>query len=236
MPMAGAGSRFAKQGYNLPKPLIILNGKPFFYWAVRSITDFVDVEDITFVVLKEHIEKFAIDQKIKELFKDAKIVVIESLLNGALLTSLKGLESIKDNNPILFNDCDHAFLSQAFNRFCYEGGSDVDGALLTFSSNSPKFSYLQLDEHNNVIKTVEKVVVSPFAICGAYYFKNKTILENCSKEYLDNCQYNEYFMSGVYNIMASKGMKIRNFPCDIHVSFGTPEEFKQVKKLYFLKI
>lgn len=30
MPMAGAGSRFYKNGYTLPKPLIEIAGKPFF--------------------------------------------------------------------------------------------------------------------------------------------------------------------------------------------------------------
>ena len=56
MPMGGAGSRFFKNGFIIPKPLIELNGKPFFYWATQSIVKFVDVEDITFVVLKKHIE------------------------------------------------------------------------------------------------------------------------------------------------------------------------------------
>ena len=30
MPMAGAGSRFFNDGYECPKPLISLHGKPFF--------------------------------------------------------------------------------------------------------------------------------------------------------------------------------------------------------------
>lgn len=30
MPMAGRGSRFLELGYNVPKPLIEIHGKPFF--------------------------------------------------------------------------------------------------------------------------------------------------------------------------------------------------------------
>lgn len=30
MPMAGSGSRFYNQGYNIPKPLIEIKEKPFF--------------------------------------------------------------------------------------------------------------------------------------------------------------------------------------------------------------
>ena len=52
MPMAGAGSRFYKNGYIQPKPIIEIAERPFFYWGVRSVQKFVDIQDITFVVLK----------------------------------------------------------------------------------------------------------------------------------------------------------------------------------------
>ena len=52
MPMGGNGTRFVNEGFDVPKPLIMLQGKPFFYWAVRSVKKFINVEDIIFVVLK----------------------------------------------------------------------------------------------------------------------------------------------------------------------------------------
>ena len=53
LPMAGRGSRFFKNGFVCPKPLIEINGKPFFYWAARSVEKFVDCADLTFVVLEQ---------------------------------------------------------------------------------------------------------------------------------------------------------------------------------------
>ena len=64
MPMAGRGSRFFENGFVMPKPLIEINGRPFFYWATQSIAKFVDCADITFVVLEEHIRDHAIDREI----------------------------------------------------------------------------------------------------------------------------------------------------------------------------
>ena len=49
MPMAGKGSRFLQDGFNLPKPLIKIHNKPFFYWATESIARFYSLVDITFV-------------------------------------------------------------------------------------------------------------------------------------------------------------------------------------------
>ena len=64
LPMAGRGSRFFENGFVCPKPLIEIAGKPFFYWAARSIEKYVDCADLTFVVLEEHIRDFAIDAAI----------------------------------------------------------------------------------------------------------------------------------------------------------------------------
>ncbi len=231
MPMGGAGSRFFKDGFVIPKPLIEIKDKPFLYWSTISITNFVDVLDVTFVVLKEHIDKFHIDKEILKYFPDAKIQVIPEILNGAVLTCMEGIKGIDDDAPIIFNDCDHLFICQPFYDYCKEGHFDTfDGGLLTFKSTDPKYSFLELDEKGNVIRTVEKEAISDNAICGAYYFKNKDVFLQNAESYLKNCNYTEYFVSGVYNEMAKRKMAIANFICDEHLPFGTPDEYYEALK------
>lgn len=236
MPMGGAGSRFFNDGFVMPKPLIKINEKPFFYWATKSISKFVEVKDITFVVLQEHVNEFKIDEEIKEYFPDAKIIIIPKLLNGAVLTCLEGVKNITDNSPIIFNDCDHAFLASKFYQFCDNAKFDeYDGALLTFLSDDPKYSFLKLDQEGNVCETVEKKAVSNHAICGAYYFKNKNIFIDNANDYLKTCKYTEYFVSGVYNNMIKNKLIIKNFVVDTHLPFGTPEEYKNAKSSNLFK-
>ena len=71
MPMGGAGTRFFNNGYDCPKPLLLLQGKPFFYWSARSVLSCCRVESLTFVVLQEHIDRFDIDKRILEFFPQA---------------------------------------------------------------------------------------------------------------------------------------------------------------------
>ena len=230
IPMGGSGTRFGNHGFKLPKPLIEIYGKPFFFWATRSIEKFVKVNSLTFVVLKEHVDKFNIDKSILKYFPLAKINIIENVLPGAVLTCMQGIRNINDNEPILFNDCDHLFLCSKFYEFCMmTGDNNVDGALLTFKSKDPRFSYVSFDTDGLVNRTVEKKSISDEAICGAYYFRDKSMFENSVNRYLDNCKYSEYFVSGVYNIMVEDKMKIKTFITDEHVSFGTPEEFELAK-------
>lgn len=231
MPMGGNGSRFSEKGFELPKPLLEIKGKPFFYWATQSIVKFTRVKSITFVVLQEHIDKFQIDKEIKKYYPNAYIRVLENVLNGAVLTCLEGVKDIIDDVPILFNDCDHIFICQSFYNFLTQGNySQIDGALLTFESNDPKFSFLELDESGHVIRTVEKKVVSNQAICGAYYFRNRKVFEDATQVYLEECTYKEFFVSGVYNVMAQNNANICNFTVDMHVPFGTPEEYDEAIK------
>ena len=105
----------------------------------------------------------------------------------------------------------------------------MDGALLTFKSTDPRFSFVSFSEDGFVNKTIEKQAISSDAICGAYYFKNKQIFEEAVNIYLEKCAYTEYFVSGVYNVMADKGLKIKNFNTNEHVSFGTPDEFEEAQ-------
>jgi len=231
MPMGGKGSRFAEYGYEFPKPLLDIKGRPFFYWATQSIVKFIDVDSLIFVVLQEHIDNFAIDQKIKRYYPEAKIHVISKVLKGAVLTCIEGLKEVYDDTPIIFNDCDHIFRCKKFEEFCNAGYREkVDGALLTFWSDKNKYSFLRYNEWGNVVETVEKSVISNDAICGCYYFANKELFLDAVDIYLKSCDYQEYFISGVYNIMVNNKKIIRAFQTDFHIPFGIPEEYKVAQK------
>ncbi len=226
MPMGGRGARFFRDGFVQPKPLIRLRDKPFFYWAVQSVLKDVQAADLRIVVLQDHVEDFAIDREILSLYPEAAITVIPEVLPGAVLTCIAGAKEITDGAPLLFNDGDHMFRSSAFAAFCAAGDfSEPDGALLTFRSDEDKFSYLRYDEDGRIVGTAEKKVVSNDAICGAYYFKNADTFLKAAWQYLTECRYEEFFVSGVYDVMARAGQSIRSFPTDLHISFGTPAEY-----------
>ena len=231
MPMGGKGSRFKERGFDVPKPLIELAGKPFFFWATQSVSRFIPLNKLVFVVLREHVRDYDIDKSISHFYREAQIKVIEDMhKEGPLFTVMDGLELIDDDVPFLVNDCDHLFRSRGFEEFLdSKETSECDGALLTFPSHSPNYSYIEYDREGSVTGTAEKKVVSDMAICGAYYFKNKKVFDEAAAEYIHNCSYNEFFMSGLYNVMISEKMKVSFFKTDFHIPFGTPEEYDLAK-------
>ena len=230
MPMGGAGSRFSENNIVLPKPLISISGKPFFYWATESIRKYCALKSLSFVVLQKHIDENSIDKAITSLYPEARLVILPEILNGAVLTCLEGVKLIDNDLPVVFNDCDHMFYAPSFYQACNSYDSEVDGLLLTFESQEPKYSFLEFNEDGYVKRTVEKQVISHDAICGAYLFKNKRIFINSAQEYLNLCSYNEFYISGVYNIMSNEGKRIAAKRVIWHLPFGTPEEYFAAKQ------
>ena len=230
MPMGGGGTRFLDKGFEVPKPLIEIQGKPFFYWAAKSILQNIDCVDIIFVVLEKHVKENHIDDAIKNFFPAAKIKIIPEVLPGAVCTCLKAVENISDNLPVIFCDCDHMFsCSSLANRLSENRPLDFDGALITFESSAPQFSYVKFDDSGKIIGTVEKQVVSNRAICGAYFFANAELFRSMAEKYFETCQYKEYFISGVYNELFKADKKVVEFPADFYLPFGTPAEYDNAK-------
>lgn len=229
MPMGGEGSRFFKEGIIQPKPLIELRGNPFFYWAVKSVMQNVDVSDITFAVLRKHIEEHSIDTVIKSFFPEAEIVEIDHVLPGPVHTCLRAVDHIEEG-PVIFNDCDHMFKCGELPGVLSEMESshdNVSGALLTFESDRPQYSYVSFDADGSVSGTVEKKVVSHSAICGAYCFSSAALYKDVAEEYINSCDEKELYMSGLYNVMIKRGLRIKSIPIDYHCEFGTPKEYEE---------
>lgn len=227
MPMGGRGQRFGDGGETLPKPLIELAGKPFFWWAAQSVLRHVPVGRLVFVVLREHITGHRIDEVLHSCYPEARLVVLDEVLNGPVLTCLRGMEAVRPGAGVLVNDCDHLFISREYEAFLSSdlARQPVDGALLTFDSSDPAYSYVRFGVGGRVEGAAEKQVVSRRAICGAYYFRNRDCFADAASAYRAHRGEGELFISGLYSEMASQGKHIACLAADAHLPFGTPEEY-----------
>lgn len=234
MPMGGRGSRFSEQCYNLPKPLILLHEKPFFYWAVQSVKKFVKLDRLRFVVLDEHIQGFKIDQIILKYFPEAEVNTIPEVLPGPVCTCLSGLDGLDADIPVLFNDCDHLFCSKAMND-ALNRNWDGDAGVVSFFADTPQFSYLRFDNGGRVVGAIEKSVVSNRAICGAYLFRNVEMFQAAAKTLLKLNQGTELYMSELLNILCRQNRRVSEFPSEYHVPFGTPSEYVEAQNSTYFK-
>jgi dTDP-glucose pyrophosphorylase len=230
MPMAGRGTRFHGAGIEVPKPLVELWGRPLFWWSAESVLRSVRVRELIFVVLAEHVERVAIDTKIREVYPRARIICIPEVTSGAAETAAVGVAALKTNGAFALNDCDHAFRADGLGSIVEQLHGEVQGALLGFRAHAPAYSYVHFDEKGRVVGTVEKQVVSEFAIAGCYLFADAQTFLGRFAEYRRACTYDELFVSGVYNTILRAGGEVLFHELAAHVSFGTPEELQMVER------
>jgi dTDP-glucose pyrophosphorylase len=237
MPMGGLGSRFAKEGYTTPKPLIEVDSKPMFMKALDSFAS-VDADDIQhiFVIRTEHDEKYDLANQIRQQLPDAKIVLLDHDTRGAVETCLVAKDVIDDSLPIVIADCDIYFeSSQYFEKVNNVENNGIDAMLLTFTSNDPRYSYVELDDSGKAVRTAEKVVISNHAILGGYFFRSGTLFKDLADDFLSSGlpeDLKEYFMSHLFNILLSRSGSIEIADIDVMHIFGTPEELNQYLNLH----
>ena len=73
MPMAGRGKRFADAGFNQPKPLIAIHGKPMTQVVIENLRPSCPHRFI-FLILREHADSFGFDTHLRTWAPGCEIV------------------------------------------------------------------------------------------------------------------------------------------------------------------
>ncbi len=228
IPMAGAGSRFAVAGYDIPKPFIKFNGK----MMIEHVLALFKRINVIFTLVIQ--EKFLFEQKeqIEELQEKYKlnVVTVPKLTMGAAITALAAHKAINSQYDIIFADSDNIFDDEDIIKFVSSVRSrNLKGALLTFQSSNPCFSYAKVDDKGLLIETKEKEVISDHAICGMYYFKKLEDFKNAVIDLVveSDTQKGEFYMSNVYNHLKKLTDKIGIYDIAHFDCVGTPEQLQE---------
>ncbi|OGY09711.1 MAG: glycosyl transferase family 2 [Candidatus Blackburnbacteria bacterium RIFCSPHIGHO2_01_FULL_44_64] len=231
VPLAGAGTSFIKAGYSFPKPLIDINGSPMIQAVIENLKPKLGHKFIL-ICRQEHYEKFGLYQ----IFSNAtsnnyECVQLTTPTKGAACTVLTAVDFINNDNELLIANADQLVDTKvdAFIRFARK--NKLDGAIMTFESNHPRWSYALADKKGNVMQVAEKRVISDNATVGLYYFKTgKSFVEAAGSMIEKDVKVNdEFFVSPVYNELILSNKKIMIYPIDKEKmrSLGTPEDLRE---------
>lgn len=223
IPMAGAGSRFAKVGYKLPKPLINVFSQAMIQRVVNNLN--IDAHYI-FVVQKEHYDKFNLESYLKLLVPNCTVLVTDGLTEGAACTTLLAKEFINNEKHLVIANSDQ-FVEWDSCDFMYSLiCNDVDGGILTFKDSNPKWSYAKLGENGYVSEVAEKNPISDNATVGIYYWKSGVDYVKFAEQMINkNIRvHNEFYVCPVFNEAIKEGKKINIYQTEAMWGLGTPED------------
>ncbi|MCR4641862.1 MAG: glycosyltransferase family 2 protein [Lachnospiraceae bacterium] len=226
IPMAGRGSRFSKAGYEMPKPLIDVAGKTMIEHVIDNIRPGSE-HRFVFICQKEHMEKFALDEKLQSAAPGCEIVPIEYITEGAACTVLLAEEYINNDDELMIANSDQ-YVDIDINEYL-EKMKDHDGLIMTMPADDPKWSFIRYDENGFVTMVREKEVISDQATVGIYNYRKGSDFVKYSKQMIrKNIRVNnEFYVAPVYNEMIEAGKKIiyHDIGTKMH-GLGTPEDLQ----------
>lgn len=238
IPMSGFGERFRSQGYNLPKPLIEIEGKTF----VQHVYELFSPDDeYVFICNEDHLinEKYKMEEKIKSFCPKARIVGIKSHKHGPIHAVNQVLNDYDEIREVIINYCDFTcywdyedFLQKI--RSC-----NAIGALPAYNGFHPhsdgKTNYAYIKESNLWASDIQEKKpftsnkVAEYASSGTYYFKSVEVLKNAIDYVLEkNINTNgEYYVSMCYKYLFEKNYEVMVYPLEHFMQWGTPQDFEE---------
>jgi dTDP-glucose pyrophosphorylase len=235
LPMAGAGSRFAKEGYAYPKPFIPVNGKNMVEQAVRCLPK---TDRTIYACLKGH------------QAPSDDVVWIDEVLEGQACTTEKIVEQC-DEGSILVSACDNGVFYDADKFLELVNDESNDIIVWTYRNNYTSklqpnaYSWVNCDVEGNVSSVDVKDFrgtnpVEEFAITGTMFFRSKKVFnESLQSLYKNDVRTNgEFYVDSMLNEAIHLEYKVKNFEIDNYICWGTPNDLKtyQYWQRFFNKV
>lgn len=224
VPMAGRGSRYTEKGYDIPKCLIKVAGKPMFLWALKSLEG-VEYEKLIFIILRQHEQQYQISKLLKKYVgKSFELVLLNEVTEGQLCTVLKAKEFFKMDDDLLIIASD-SLIKSKIGKDIANKDPYTRGIISVINLPGDRWSFAKVDKEGNVTEVAEKNRISDYASTGLYYFSNALEFMNASDSIIQNKEKTkgEYYVIPVYQKLIEKKVKIRISIASEMWDMGTPE-------------
>ncbi len=230
IPMAGHGSRFVKEGYLTPKPLIPIHGVPMIHVVVKNIRPECPHRFI-FICLQDHIRAFQMDRYLNSISPGCEIVTIDKVTEGAACTVLEAKNHIDHPDQSLMIANSDQWVDVDINKYLEKfNAQNAAGTMMTMWADDPKWSFVRFDGDDNPVEVVEKKVVSNEATVGVYNFRSGSEYVWAAEMMIEkNLRVNnEFYVAPVYNELLNCGKKISIYNIgkvnNGMYGLGTPED------------
>jgi NDP-sugar pyrophosphorylase family protein len=236
IPMAGHSRRFQAAGHTIPKPFILIDGKPMIQ---RVCQMFAPDDEFIFICNQE---QMAANPEYREVLDGVRprtrIVEVPSHELGPVYSVLAADEFMEPNEPLIISYCDFTMRWNYFHfrlkAAMYEGAIPVFRGFHPASFGDTYYCYIRTNEELEMIELREKQSFTDnraeeFASTGVYYLDRWDRYKKYSLEIIEKGQKvaAEYYASLIYPPMVRDGNKVCVFEVDNFICWGTPEDLAE---------
>jgi NDP-sugar pyrophosphorylase family protein len=224
--MAGLGSRFPKEKYFLPKPLIDVNGKPMILRAIESL----NLPGQYIFILR--VDEFTniIKTVISSVVKDSAFYLVDKTTEGPACSALLCKDIINNDDELVIANCDQ--IMEWNSQLFLHNVRLYDGAVVTYHSDTDKNSYVKLDKNGKAVEFREKQVISNISLNGIHYWKCGKFFVDSAESMIaanDRAPNGEFYIAPTYNYMIKNKLDVGIFhiPNEQHHAVGVPVDLER---------
>ncbi len=238
IPMSGFGERFRRAGYNIPKPLIEVEGKPI---IAHVINLFSKNDNFIFVVNEDHLNepKFKLKEILNYFCPNGRVISIPKHKLGPVYAINQIKEFISLEEKTIVNYCDFSCYWNYDKFLNFLNKYNPDGVIPSYKGFHPhslgKTNYAYLQEENYFAydirekKPFTRNKLNEFASSGTYYFKTgKLMIDAFSYLIKNNLKVGgEYYVSLAYKYLFNKKQNVLVYELEHFMQWGTPEDLEE---------
>ena len=221
--------------YQYPKPLIEINKKPLIERSLDSLRMILGEKRFIFIVNATDCQSYSLDNVLRLVAEPTSVIIpLEKETGGAICSALMAIDYIDNNDPLIVLNSDQIIdydLDKITNDFV---DRDLDAGIICFDSVYPKWSYIRLDDDDNVIETSEKRPISRNAIAGFYYFKQGNMFVSSAMRTIERDARidGRFYLSSTFNelILDDKKLGYYKIPTTDYYNFHSPQILKEYEK------
>lgn len=232
MPAAGLGARFAREGFDRPKPLIEVSGAPM---VVRAIEDLPRAERTRVVLRRDLPMVEKVDAAIRSI-EGADTLLLDRVTDGQARTCLLGLGGLDEAAPLTIGACDNGLLYDGARFAEHAAKADV---IVWGKRRHPaarlkpeQFGWIDADAAGRIARVSVKVPIGDPAsdpiVTGAFTFRRGSDFRRAAERMIERggTVNGEFYVDSCINDAIALGLDCRLFEVDHYLGWGTPDELR----------
>ncbi len=237
LPMSGSGTRFARAGYERPKPMIDVEGRPL---VAHLLERFPLDTRFVFVARTDHLEERGLRSLLESLAPGATVVPIAPHKRGPVHAVLAAEAAIDPALPTIVNYCDFDFRWDAEHFLSWAERVRPQGVVITYRGFHPhhrgerRYAYCRVDGTGRVVAIQEKqpfteVPRDEHASTGTYWFQSGALALEQHHAHAGGPPdvAGEHYVSMVVDHLVRAGGDVRVYEVDAFCQWGTPEDLQE---------
>ena len=215
------------------RSLMEIERKTVLQYVMESLSD-LEIDRFVVVVNRKDMESCRIDDIVRLLRPDARIVVSEGGTKGAACSCLLAIDELDLNDSLLIVNGEQLVLEPLPSIVRTFEDSGDDGGILIFDDVHPRWSFVRTNEQGYVTEAAEKRPISRNATAGIYYFRKARDFVSAAMASIrkDATVNGKFYICPVYNelILEQKRIGTYRIPKSRYINFRY-EDTQNAEKL-----